>query len=689
MLESTDDGVTNNEANRRQRSALGKRRIVLGGIALWLAAWGMLRGLPHDAAWLEMRVQADVAGTAQWFFDRGAGFSEAESVRAPLHAGTNELRFHLSAGVYRALRFDPIDRQAHVRIESLVWRLPPGAPTPPGLSALTPAANITRSAVSPGVIDVWPSNEDPQMVLRGVQSLDLSRPLRSLGDDALLALEIVAALAVAWLALTRRDLPTKIACGMSAVAGLILALAVIAPVNRSVHPDEFSHLGAYQYYREHVLPPAIDDPVTLPSTSVWGYSYLDELTVTYWLAARVMAPLRDFFAGDLYAARGFQIMLWFGLCGLVLGRPRAAIALSVLLLSPQIWYVFSYFNSDAFSLTVALVAVTLLGGTTLREWLEGRRAFPVSVLLFGISLGLLLISKPNYVALVPGFLLWCCVQQLRVHGLEIAGLLLGMAMLGFVVFLGAEDRGMRGLCALIGGGLLLVSAASLLWRNWMDRGCRKIILRLLAVVALALAVAVPRMGWDVYVNGWPTERAERLSRTEEARAAPGFRPSEIAAGKGEATTGLRARGVGLWQVVFDAPYHWLASSVASGFGVYGYMNVFAPRWTYLGLLGFFLGIAALAGGSVLRADPQRGGKLLWVALGTTALIVESSILRSWVDALQPQGRYLFPIFAMLAALLQSGEQRLPRPAFGLLLAAAYAVAVYSFVCVALPTFAGG
>jgi hypothetical protein len=119
------------------------------------------------------------------------------------------------------------------------------------------------------------------------------------------------------------------------------------------------------------------------------------------------------------------------------------------------------------------------------------------------------------------------------------------------------------------------------------------------------------------------------------------------------------------------------------------MNVFAPRWTYLGLLGFFLGIAALAGGSVLRADPQRGGKLLWVALGTTALIVESSILHSWVDALQPQGRYLFPIFAMLAALLQSGEQRLPRPAFGLLLAAAYAVAVYSFVCVALPTFAGG
>lgn len=64
----------------------------------------------------ELDLAVDNFATAQVFYDVGRGFSEADSVRVAVQPGNKltALRFPLPAGSLRALRFDPVDRPAHV-----------------------------------------------------------------------------------------------------------------------------------------------------------------------------------------------------------------------------------------------------------------------------------------------------------------------------------------------------------------------------------------------------------------------------------------------------------------------------------------------------------------------------------------------------------------------------------------------
>ena len=122
---------------------------------------------------------------------------------------------------------------------------------------------------------------------------------------------LVLALALAMLLLfaaLRLQSRAIVLMGMLFAAGLIFALARLSSTNYSVHPDEFSHWPVFHYYVEHWTPPAVDDPAVLPSISVWGYSYLYELNATYWVAARVMAPLQPWFASERSEAARITLM---------------------------------------------------------------------------------------------------------------------------------------------------------------------------------------------------------------------------------------------------------------------------------------------------------------------------------------------------------------------------------------------
>ena len=206
-----------------------------------------------------------------------------------------------------------------------------------------------------------------------------------------------------------------VAGGMSLAAGLILAMTAISTTRVSVHPDEFSHLQAYEYYLDHVLPPAVKDPATVSSTSVWGFSYLFELDVVYDIAAHATTAVRAWAGNNLTAARMFQVTLWAILCVLAICRLRWSIVLCVTLLSPQIWYVFSYWNADAFALFLALVAACLIADKSsgLHTFLcHGERR--VAAWIVAICLGLIIVSKTNYLPVVPVFLIWLAVVHLRV-----------------------------------------------------------------------------------------------------------------------------------------------------------------------------------------------------------------------------------------------------------------------------------
>src|SRR5262249_20814398 len=152
--------------------------------------------------------------------------------------------------------------------------------------------------------------------------------------------------------------------------------------------------------------------------STFGYSYLFELNVSYWVAARAMAPLAGLFSSPEFAARAFQCACWLVLAGLALRRQRETVRVGVPLLSAQVWYVCAYFHGDAFSVLLAFLAVLLSApAARVHAYLEGRASWHAAFGL-ALSLGLLLVAKANFLPLVPGLLLWLAVLHLDLRWRE-------------------------------------------------------------------------------------------------------------------------------------------------------------------------------------------------------------------------------------------------------------------------------
>ena len=136
------------------------------------------------------------------------------------------------------------------------------------------------------------------------------------------------------------------------IAAWILAAIMTQVSAFNAHPDEIYHARAAGYYREHWLPPKFGDADAVPSYSLYGMSYLHDREVVYLFAGefmKVVGPLvRDSDKGyRLFNLTLFGLLIvWF--VHATKGRPL----LIPLLLSAQVWYVFSYFNGDAFALAV-------------------------------------------------------------------------------------------------------------------------------------------------------------------------------------------------------------------------------------------------------------------------------------------------------------------------------------------------
>ena len=666
---------------------------VICAIAFWIGAFVVLRSFAAVGAVVDMRLDTDHPGVAKWYFNRGPGFTEADSVAVRIRPGSNDVRFRLPSGTYTAFRFDPIDSDAQVVVRIMHWHVASDtAAFPAELNNLTPLANMARLSPSPdgaGVVAVpSPGADDPQVQLPLTQPLRLG-PMRSAATDAAAAALIAAfLLGLVWFV---RRTPTRIliAAGLFLVAGLIVGLACMSRTGVA-HPDERAHGWVFEYLTEHVLPPAADDPDARWTLSTFGYSYLFELNVTYWVAARVMAPLAGLFPTPEHAARVFQCMLWLVLACLALRRRRETIALGILFLSPQIWYVFAYFNGDAFPLLIAFVAVLLSAPSAgVHEFIEGRARLR-SAAGFALCIGLLMVSKANYLPLVPGFLLWLAVLHIDLRWRELVAALAAFALLGAYVFAAPSpafvSTHLPATLGIGGVGLLTAAVVSASYRCWRDVALRSRFLRLVGVLVFALAFAAPRIAQDVYVNGLPSTKATRVEAMEEAYARADLRPSVIARGQGGEGTGLVMQHIGLKDMLFGARYFWIGNSTTTALGLYGYVNILAPFWMYYALLSIALGCVALSAFGLCRAVPMHYARLLSVAAGASFLVVESSALHSWIEAFQPQGRYLFPIFALLALVVVYAESKLPRTAFKLLLASALLVSVASFAFVALPAF---
>lgn len=412
------------------------------------------------------------------------------------------------------------------------------------------------------------------------------------------------------------------------ILALIMVMAGISKYNS--HPDEFVHIHAAEYYQNHILPPQVGSPEIRHTYSPYGFSRLDAGEIMYLFAGKFMQLLNPFHIPTYIALRFFNVMLFSIIFFFALHKPDFRILLLPVLMSSQIWYIFSYFNSDAFGLFITLIVVYQLVAqesmfnSILIDGFHRRNLF--SSICIAILFGLLVMMKMNFYF--------------------------------FIVF-----------CFLY-----------LIWKIvFKEIVLTKVfVLRLLTIVFAGLVIVGIVKAGDVYVNGF--DKAAKIEKYREESAALIYKPS-TPLNKKHAYLQKKDRGETL-KSLFTLD-HWGGKSFQSSFGVYGYTSVLGTFFYYdiVKLIsGGLLGLVVL---STLFRGGWKGNALLTIALFCSLSLIGAALYRSWTADFQPQGRYLLPILAMFSVLLFHSRKYFIMPAFNLFFVALFFLSTYSFIFVGL------
>ncbi|PID74519.1 MAG: hypothetical protein CSB32_00205 [Desulfobacterales bacterium] len=528
----------------------------------------------------------------------------------------------------RHLRIDPAEKPATVTVASMVFSQPGFVPLKINsleqFQHIKPGGGVDTFTCNEDGLRVTSTSNDPNLFLQ----MPPLEPRHAAAEQLLRLLVLVAlafALAYAWKPMFENCRIVVYAGG--AVAVLILLMAVLSGYNQ--HPDEMVHIKAAEYYINHSSPPAVEDAEIADTYSRYGVSRLNSGEIAYFFAgkfARLLAPLH---LPNYLTLRLFNLGLF---CLLIVGAAYSnslRIVCIPLLLSPQIWYIFSYFNSEAFALTITiLVAYQMVVPVSAwnRLLTAGATCRLSEVLWIVFLLGMLLLTKLNF---------------------YFFGLYL------FFYFL---------------------------WRLFFRETVfsRRNMLRVFAVALAGLSVFALVRGYQSYVNDFEME--SRLLAAREQYADPLFKPS-TPLDKKFALLQMKDRGVELKTILLG--HRWGERIFRSSFGEYGYTSV-AASYNYYDMVRW-LGLVALA--VMIFFSVKDGGlagtALVAITVGSGLLLLAAACYAAWTADFQAQGRYLLPIVGMCSIFAFQMRKQLANLPCLLVLCALFLIASYSFILVAL------
>jgi len=599
-------------------------------IILAVLAAGWLLYHDFQSIYFRLSMKSTMRGDmAELYYDQGYGLSGANSVRANVREDDqfHEYTFKIPRNI-RNLRFDPSMKAGTVVIQKMqltdrfgnllqtfqphqlqpAWEIRSLEFNEKGLTVKT-SDNATDSQIMIMLDESWRSQARPLVVTVATTLIEWSAILVILlfciciwkrnGERAYRFIDGP---------FFQDRLPLiYLGCAF----GLILAMVFVG--NRTCHPDEWGHLISAGYYGESWLPRTVDDPKVLETVSGWGVSYLFRTDVVYWFAGKFSALLSGFVYDDYFRGRLFNTSLFLILCFIAAQRARSLPLFSLALVaSPQIWYMFSYFNGDAFAFFVSMLiawqivdqeslANRFLNGSGFRDHVSGG-------ILLGGLLGLMLLSKMNYYVYVAFVL---CAIAWR-------------------FLAGQENR----------------QTPPGKYRLFLKKG--------LLIAGVALCVWLPPVVYDQYVNDF--RKNEKILAIAERLAAPEFKPSRLKEDIASSYRGLRLRdkGMSLQEILFQNP-EWRDMTFKSFFGVYGNMLYYSDVEQYQAVTHALIIFFLLVFFCVIIAFPVRDVLMILLLVLFAGLTIGQSVYTSWVNDYQPQGRYLFAILPMLVI----GLDRLP------------------------------
>ncbi len=523
------------------------------------------------------------------------------------------------------LRIDPMQYRGTATIRRITISQPGFETLHVSLEALQPAHEIVAQRMSDQGLVVESAGGDPSLVIRpSPQSSSVNWGIE-FARYFLICLLIV--LLIRGCASFRHNF-AFVPVLLSVVLGLIVTMAAVS--KRNAHPDEYVHLQATAYYQDHWLPPQVDSKEIENTYSAYGISRLNNGEIYYLLAGKFSRLVEVFQINELFSLRLFNLTLFALITLYAFYSVHARLVALPFLLTPQLWYIFSYCVSDAFGLFLCFLAGCGLVRPSgfvnaLFEELPAFRKIR-AMLTMALILAMLLLLKINY---YPFIILFAAVIFFR-------------------------------------------------WRQDTTIDKKAVFIRFSFCVVLAMVLVGVRVGADYLVNG--LDRQEKIAMMQEKTAHHWYKPSTELSKK-HVSMHLKERGTSLKEMIVK--HQWFQHSFVTGFGLYGYFTISAPEFYYrLVKWALIIFLVYTCASLLIRGDNQVRGLTVLVVMLSVALI-GASLHRSWTIDLQAQGRYLFPILPMVGVLLARGRAAVDNGVFILCSIQLFALSLYSFVFIAL------
>ena len=308
------------------------------------------------SATFQAQIEIDSSGKADfkvYWAEHDKGYSESNSSRIRLRNGINGLKLYIGdLDNISKLRIDPIDREGTVKMYSASVRqsaMQTITMEPSRLSEAVTNDHIESLDLHDKYLKVVLNSYDGYLEFT-IDPVKIGIPFVHYFLAALIFIGLVILIELFSL-LIQRD---YYLAGCLFVA-LLLSIIMATVTGDGIHPDESIHISATQYYKSHWLPPALDDPEIHHTFSPYGKSRLSTYEI-YYPVVGYFSRLFDSFQLPAYAApRIFSLGLLFIMFVVAVRNMDFRCMTLPLIISPQVWYLFSYANSDALALTAGMV----------------------------------------------------------------------------------------------------------------------------------------------------------------------------------------------------------------------------------------------------------------------------------------------------------------------------------------------
>ncbi len=619
--------------NRRNR--LQDRYIIRWLIfaCLTVAVVTLYMNMIHDRAYLEMVLSTNVKkGNFQIYWaGEKQPFSEDQSLKIGIIGGKGRLYglYFTDLTKVRRIRIDPIEKPGKVRIHYIALtqeEITPITLIRGKLKRLNPIRDISNVNHDADGILIETSGTDPSLLWELKPEIVATGRLTEL-------LRFFVTISICWLLALYLTSSGNLLDAIRGVAwwvvlGFVVTMAITSEFNKP--PDEYVHANASRYYESHWLPPEVCQPGTENSYSVYGMSRLNSKEIVYFLTGKITSMLSFLPMYDYLRIRLFNVLL---LILIVLSWYRyknGAMLFIPFLITPQVWYVFSYVNSDAFACFVALFICQQLvfPNTFLKRCWHAEEDEPwlfCRTVICGMILSLILFTKANYYIIYIFFAGYFLIELLFAHG-----------------------------------------TIKIPWR------------RVFGLLAGGVIVIMLFYGPHILVNG--LDRKQKIGECREKLARSRYKPSTPLDKKAPGLY-LKRKGIPLSYLLVNQK--WGERIFRSSVGVYGYTAYSGPTKYYqtmktlMILFGTIIVVLTL-----FLADNKRRLLLIWTI--TCALLMIGIVLwRCWVADFQAQGRYLLPILPMVGVMMYKARSILDKPILNLLTLFLFLASCYSFIFIGL------